>query len=105
MPALAIAPRRAMQNANVVKIAVSAGLWTLLGHGSSQVLRLVSNLLLTRLLAPDLEPPAPAAARVLARACGHETPDALLHACTHARHGVAAEWQRHFGFELEMDDD
>lgn len=42
-----------MQNANVVKIAVSAGLWTLLGHGSSQVLRLVSNLLLTRLLAPE----------------------------------------------------
>ena len=32
---------------------MNAGLWTLVGHGSSQVLRLLGNLLLTRLLAPE----------------------------------------------------
>lgn len=42
-----------MQNANLVRTTVSAGLWALVGHGSSQALRLVSNLLLTRLLAPE----------------------------------------------------
>jgi [glutamine synthetase] adenylyltransferase / [glutamine synthetase]-adenylyl-L-tyrosine phosphorylase len=66
---------------------------------------LTRMLVATRLLAPDLDPPAPAAARVLARACGHESLDALLQACTAARHGVAVEWRRHFGCELEMDDE
>jgi len=32
---------------------VKAGLWTLAGHGSSQALRLLGNLLLTRLLVPE----------------------------------------------------
>ncbi|MCC2632368.1 MAG: hypothetical protein K0S48_254, partial [Ramlibacter sp.] len=32
---------------------MNAGLWTLVGHGSSQVLRLLGNLVLTRLLAPE----------------------------------------------------
>lgn len=42
-----------MQPTSLFKATVSAGLWTLAGHGSSQALRLVSNLLLTRLLAPE----------------------------------------------------
>lgn len=66
---------------------------------------LTRMLVATRLLAPDLEQPMPAAARVLARACGHESPAALLQACTAARHGVATEWKRHFASELEMDDE
>ncbi len=66
---------------------------------------LTRMLVATRLLAPDLEQPMPAAARVLARACGHESPAALLQACTASRHGVANEWKRHFASELEMDDE
>ncbi|QYU71124.1 hypothetical protein J4558_19865 [Leptolyngbya sp. 15MV] len=66
---------------------------------------LTRMLVATRLLAPDLEQPAPAAARVLARACGHESPAALLQACATARHGVAAQWRRHFASELEMDNE
>ncbi|MCL4672586.1 MAG: bifunctional [glutamate--ammonia ligase]-adenylyl-L-tyrosine phosphorylase/[glutamate--ammonia-ligase] adenylyltransferase [Sphingomonadaceae bacterium] len=63
---------------------------------------LTRMLVATRLLAPDLAmPPAPADT-VLARACGHDRADALLRACTLARHGVAREWQRHFDTELEM---
>jgi O-antigen/teichoic acid export membrane protein len=42
-----------MQQASILKAAMNAGLWTLVGHGSSQVLRLLGNLLLTRLLAPE----------------------------------------------------
>jgi O-antigen/teichoic acid export membrane protein len=42
-----------MPQNSLLKAAMSAGAWTLAGHGSSQVLRLVSNLLLTRLLAPE----------------------------------------------------
>lgn len=38
---------------SLLKAALTAGIWTLAGHGSSQVLRLLGNLLLTRLLAPD----------------------------------------------------
>ncbi len=66
---------------------------------------LTRMLVATRLLAPELAPPAPAAAWVLARACGHETIDGLLAACKAVRHGVAREWQRHFAAELEMDHD
>lgn len=43
----------APQQPSLVKTAVVAGLWTLAGHGSSQILRLAGNLLITRLLAPE----------------------------------------------------
>ena len=36
------------------KLAIKGTIWTLVGQGGSQVLRLGSNLILTRLLAPDL---------------------------------------------------
>jgi O-antigen/teichoic acid export membrane protein len=42
-----------MQQQSLAKAALAAGIWTLAGHGSSQVLRLAGNLLLTRLLAPE----------------------------------------------------
>jgi O-antigen/teichoic acid export membrane protein len=42
-----------MQQPSLLRAAVTAGIWTLAGHGSSQVLRLLGNLLLTRLLAPE----------------------------------------------------
>jgi O-antigen/teichoic acid export membrane protein len=38
---------------SLLKAALAATTWTLAGHGSSQVLRLLGNLLLTRLLAPE----------------------------------------------------
>jgi glutamate-ammonia-ligase adenylyltransferase len=66
---------------------------------------LTRMLVATRLLAPDLEPSPAAAGAVLALACGHASIDALLQACTKARHGVAAEWRRHFDSELEMDNE
>ncbi len=62
-------------------------------------------LVATRLLAPDLAEPRPAAARALARCCGEESFDALLQACTAARHRVAEAWQCHLQTELEIDDD
>ena len=64
---------------------------------------LTRMLVATRLLAPDLTVPPAAAGEVLARACGHPDTDALLRACSLARHGVAREWQRHFGIGLEME--
>jgi O-antigen/teichoic acid export membrane protein len=42
-----------MHQPSLFRAAVKAGLWTLAGHGSSQVLRLLGNLLLTRLLVPE----------------------------------------------------
>jgi O-antigen/teichoic acid export membrane protein len=36
------------------KLAISGTIWTLIGYGSSQVLRLGSNLILTRLLVPEV---------------------------------------------------
>jgi O-antigen/teichoic acid export membrane protein len=42
-----------MQQPSLLKASLKAGIWTLAGHGSSQALRLASNLLLTRLLAPE----------------------------------------------------
>lgn len=36
------------------KLAISGAIWTLVGNGASQGLRLVSNIILTRLLSPDL---------------------------------------------------
>jgi O-antigen/teichoic acid export membrane protein len=43
----------ATQQPSLLKAAIVAGIWTLAGHGSSQILRLAGNLLLTRLLAPE----------------------------------------------------
>jgi O-antigen/teichoic acid export membrane protein len=37
----------------ILRSAFSAGVWTIAGHGSGQALRLLGNLLLTRLLAPE----------------------------------------------------
>jgi O-antigen/teichoic acid export membrane protein len=42
-----------MQPPSLLKAALTAATWTLAGHGSSQVLRLLGNLLLTRVLAPE----------------------------------------------------
>lgn len=42
-----------MHQPSLFRATVRAGLWTLMGHGSSQVLRLLGNLLLTRLLVPE----------------------------------------------------
>ncbi len=36
------------------KLAIKGTIWTLVGYGSSQILRLLSNLILTRLLVPEL---------------------------------------------------
>lgn len=44
----------ARRQPSLLKAAVTAGFWTLAGHGAGQVLRLLGNLLLTRLLAPEL---------------------------------------------------
>jgi glutamate-ammonia-ligase adenylyltransferase len=59
-------------------------------------------LVATRLLAPDLAMPPEPGASVLARACGHETPAALLQAFDEARHEVAKAWADAFGEELEI---
>jgi O-antigen/teichoic acid export membrane protein len=42
-----------MHQPSLFRATVRAGLWTLAGHGSSQALRLLGNLLLTRLLVPE----------------------------------------------------
>jgi O-antigen/teichoic acid export membrane protein len=42
-----------MQQTSLLRTAVGAGLWTLAGHGTSQAIRLLGNLLLTRLLVPE----------------------------------------------------
>jgi O-antigen/teichoic acid export membrane protein len=39
---------------SIKQLAVRGAIWTILGYGSSQILRLGSNIILTRLLAPDL---------------------------------------------------
>ncbi len=36
------------------KKAIGASVWVIIGYGSSQCLRLISNLILTRLLVPEL---------------------------------------------------
>lgn len=59
-------------------------------------------LVAARLLAPDLRLPPEPAASVLSRACGHETPAALLHAFDEARHDVAQAWAEQFGEQLEI---
>ena len=59
----------------------------------------------SRLLAPDLSAPLPAAAKVLARQTGVDDLSALLHALDAARHDVAETWRATFGQTLETDDD
>jgi O-antigen/teichoic acid export membrane protein len=41
-------------DASIKKLAVRGAIWTILGYGASQSLRLVNNLILTRLLVPEL---------------------------------------------------
>lgn len=41
-------------DASIKKLAIRGAIWTILGYGASQGLRLVNNLILTRLLAPEL---------------------------------------------------
>ena len=65
-------------------------------------LRLMTRLLIaSRLLAPELEEPAPAAAAALAEACGHADMPALLQAFDSARQEVAEAWSDSFGQPLE----
>ena len=62
-------------------------------------------LVASRLLAPDTEMPAPAAAAVLARACGCGDVATLLANFGNARRVVAAAWQDNLGTRLEIDDE
>jgi len=67
--------------------------------------RLMTRLLVgTRLLAPDLARPNPAAAALLARQSGCGDYADLTHCLHAARHDVAAAWQDVFGETLEMDE-
>ena len=67
--------------------------------------RLMTRLLVgTRLLAPDLARPNPAAAALLARQSGCGDYADLTHCLRAARHDVAAAWQDVFGETLEMDE-
>ena len=67
--------------------------------------RLMTRLLVgTRLLAPDLARPNPAAAALLARQSGCGDYADLTHCLRAARHDVAAAWQDVFGESLEMDE-
>ncbi|WP_342773188.1 hypothetical protein [Alteraurantiacibacter aquimixticola] len=61
-------------------------------------------LIAARLLAPEGEPPPPAARIALAKACGQESFEALLAGFGEARRAVAAQWVHHFGQELEIDE-
>ena len=57
----------------------------------------------TRLLAPDLDRPDPAAAALLARQSGCDNYADLLRSLRGARESVAAAWLDVFGETLEMD--
>ncbi len=70
--------------------------------GLRDALALMTRLLIaSRLLAPDLDGPNPAAAAALAEACGHTDLPALLRAFALARQEVAATWSDSFGEPLE----
>jgi [glutamine synthetase] adenylyltransferase / [glutamine synthetase]-adenylyl-L-tyrosine phosphorylase len=56
-----------------------------------------------RLLAPDSEPPEPAARAVLAKACGYDDWRGLLGGFAQARRDVAAPWADVFGERLELE--
>ena len=59
-------------------------------------------LIAARLLAPDLQPPHPAAAGRLAEACGAADYPALLGEVEEARRWLAQEWRRVLGEALEL---
>ncbi|MCP9221960.1 bifunctional [glutamate--ammonia ligase]-adenylyl-L-tyrosine phosphorylase/[glutamate--ammonia-ligase] adenylyltransferase [Erythrobacter sp. LQ02-29] len=61
-------------------------------------------LVAARLLAPDLTIPTGPGGAVLARACGCESPTALLDRLANARRTVAAAWCETFGRELEQEE-
>lgn len=63
---------------------------------------MIRMLVAARLLAPDLQMPSPAAALVLAQACGCDSGTSLLHHFAMARQSVAHSWQAIFETELEM---
>ena len=65
-------------------------------------LTLTRFLVAARLFAPDGHAPPPGTAQVMARACRAESWDHLLQTIARARHGIAAEWARHFGERLEI---
>jgi glutamate-ammonia-ligase adenylyltransferase len=74
----------------------------LLSSGVRDALAFMTRLLIaSRLLAPELEEPAPAAAGALAEACGHADLPALLQAFDFARQEVAEAWADSFGQPLE----
>lgn len=62
---------------------------------------LMSRMLVAgRLLAPDGREPPPSGAKALARACGHESYDALLAAFAAARGEVAQAWKQILGTDI-----
>lgn len=62
---------------------------------------LMSRMLVAgRLLAPDGSTPPPSGARALARACGHDSYEALLAAFADARAQVAAAWKQILGPDI-----
>ena len=76
----------------------------LLPAGIADAHGLMTRLLVgTRLLAPDLDRPDPAAAALLARQSGCDNYADLLRSLRGARESVAAAWQDVFGETLEMD--
>ena len=68
-------------------------------------LMLTRFLVAERLFAPDGSEPHDAAKPALAAACGHHSYSDLLQALRQARHGIAAQWNRHFDEQLETDDE
>ncbi|VVT02536.1 glutamine-synthetase adenylyltransferase [Erythrobacter sp. EC-HK427] len=65
-------------------------------------LMLTRFLVAQRLFAPDGSEPHDAAKPALAKACGQESYPALLQALLEARQGIAIQWERHFGQQLEI---
>jgi glutamate-ammonia-ligase adenylyltransferase len=63
---------------------------------------MIRMLVAVRLIAPDLQLPAPAATTVLAQACGCDSGTSLLHRFTQARQSVAQSWKAILETNLEM---
>ena len=77
---------------------IAAGL---LPGGLTEPHALMTRMLVAgRLLAPDGREPPPSGARALARACGHDSYDALLAAFAAARSTVAAAWKQILGTDI-----
>jgi glutamate-ammonia-ligase adenylyltransferase len=77
---------------------IAAGL---LPDGLTEPHDLMTRMLVAgRLLAPDGREPPPSGARALARACGHDSYDALLEAFAAARSTVAAAWKQILGTDI-----